>query len=103
MRLGATREAMLLGGLDRALSIHPPTAVRPEPVEGRPPNTALETRPSTSLRTNADGGAYRGVAEAYEALVARRAAGEPLAYITGTRAFWTIDLAVAPGVLIPAP
>jgi len=39
----------------------------------------------------------------YESLVTRRAAGEPLAYITGTRAFWTIDLHVAPGVLIPRP
>jgi release factor glutamine methyltransferase len=36
-------------------------------------------------------------------LVERRAAHEPIAYITGTRAFWTIDLAVAPGVLIPRP
>ncbi|CAN5483566.1 peptide chain release factor N(5)-glutamine methyltransferase [soil metagenome] len=37
----------------------------------------------------------------FAALVARRAAHEPIAYITGTRAFWTIDLAVGPGVLIP--
>ena len=37
----------------------------------------------------------------FAALVARRAAHEPVAYITGTRAFWTIDLDVAPGVLIP--
>ncbi|MCC2981693.1 peptide chain release factor N(5)-glutamine methyltransferase [Sphingomonas sp. IC4-52] len=36
-------------------------------------------------------------------LVARRARHEPIAYITGTRAFWTIDLDVAPGVLIPRP
>jgi len=59
--LGLSREALLLGGLDR---------VSPE---------------------------------AFAALVARRAEGEPLAYITGHRAFWTIDLAVAPGVLIPRP
>ena len=39
----------------------------------------------------------------FAALVARRAGGEPLAYITGRRAFWTIELAVAPGVLIPRP
>lgn len=39
----------------------------------------------------------------FAALVGRRAAGEPLAYITGTRDFWTISLAVAPGVLIPRP
>lgn len=49
-------------------------------------------------------GRYRGALPAtFDALVARRAGGEPLAYITGTRAFWTIDLAVAPGVLIPRP
>lgn len=40
---------------------------------------------------------------AFAALVERRAAGEPLAYITGRRAFWTIDLEVGPGVLIPRP
>ena len=39
----------------------------------------------------------------FEALLGRREAGEPIAYITGFRAFWTIDLAVAPGVLIPRP
>ena len=44
-----------------------------------------------------------GVPEGFAALVARRAAGEPLAYITGTRDFWTITLRVAPGVLIPRP
>lgn len=38
---------------------------------------------------------------AFDALLARRLAHEPIAYITGTRAFWTIDLAVGPGVLIP--
>jgi release factor glutamine methyltransferase len=40
---------------------------------------------------------------AVEALVARREAGEPVAYITGRRAFWTIELEVGPGVLIPRP
>jgi release factor glutamine methyltransferase len=40
---------------------------------------------------------------AFAALLARRVAHEPLAYITGTRAFWSIDLAVGPGVLIPRP
>src|ERR1700756_1972863 len=59
--LGISREAMLLGGLDR-----------PAPA-------------------------------AFAPLLERRLGGEPLAYITGHRAFWTIDLAVAPGVLIPRP
>ena len=35
--------------------------------------------------------------------VERRAKGEPVAYITGMRTFWTVDLAVGPGVLVPRP
>lgn len=49
----------------------------------------------------------RGVAgqapAAFQTLVDRRLAHEPVAYITGWRGFWTIDLEVAPGVLIPRP
>lgn len=41
--------------------------------------------------------------ETFAALLARRLAHEPVAYITGTRAFWTIDLQVGPGVLVPRP
>ena len=37
----------------------------------------------------------------FAAFVERRANHEPVAYITGERAFWTIDLHVGPGVLIP--
>ncbi|MBC52578.1 MAG: protein-(glutamine-N5) methyltransferase, release factor-specific [Gammaproteobacteria bacterium] len=40
---------------------------------------------------------------AFAALVARRAEGEPVAYLTGSRGFWTLDLAVGPAVLIPRP
>ena len=39
----------------------------------------------------------------YRALVKRRASGEPIAYILGSREFWTLDLAVDPRVLIPRP
>jgi release factor glutamine methyltransferase len=39
----------------------------------------------------------------FAALVARRAGGEPIAYITGRRDFWAITLQVGPGVLIPRP
>lgn len=49
-------------------------------------------------------GPSRDVDEAgYMALVERRAAGEPVAYITGHREFWSMDLAVTPDVLIPRP
>ena len=39
----------------------------------------------------------------WAALVARRAAREPLALITGRRGFWTLDLAVSPDTLVPRP
>ena len=39
----------------------------------------------------------------FAAMVERRRAGEPVAYITGRRAFWDIELHVGPGVLVPRP
>ena len=42
-------------------------------------------------------------AAAFAALVDRRAAGEPVAYITGRREFWSLDLCVTRDVLIPRP
>ncbi|WP_454829535.1 peptide chain release factor N(5)-glutamine methyltransferase [Pseudoxanthomonas wuyuanensis] len=44
-----------------------------------------------------------GLAERFEALVVRRAAGEPVAYLTGSRGFWTLDLAVTRDTLVPRP
>ncbi len=41
--------------------------------------------------------------ENYDFLVERRFSGEPVAYITGTREFWSLDLIVTPDVLIPRP
>lgn len=42
-------------------------------------------------------------ADAFEALLARRAGGEPVAYLLGRRDFWTLTLEVGPGVLVPRP
>lgn len=38
-----------------------------------------------------------------ETSVARRLAGEPMAYITGIREFWSMTLAVTPATLVPRP
>ncbi len=38
-----------------------------------------------------------------EELVARRRQGEPIAYLTGVREFWSLELHVSPAVLIPRP
>ncbi|MDD2274960.1 MAG: peptide chain release factor N(5)-glutamine methyltransferase [Smithellaceae bacterium] len=39
----------------------------------------------------------------FERLIARRAKGEPVAYLTGRKAFWSFVLEVNPSVLIPRP
>jgi release factor glutamine methyltransferase len=39
----------------------------------------------------------------YDQTLTRRAAGEPLQYITGHQEFWGLDLQVTPAVLIPRP
>jgi release factor glutamine methyltransferase len=40
---------------------------------------------------------------ALESLLRRRLDGEPVAYLTGRREFWSLDLAVTPDVLVPRP
>lgn len=39
----------------------------------------------------------------FDALIARRAEGEPVAYLTGVRGFHDIELRVTPSVLVPRP
>jgi release factor glutamine methyltransferase len=45
----------------------------------------------------------RQVPDRFWQMVERRKSGEPVAYITGRRAFWNIELHVGPGVLVPRP
>jgi release factor glutamine methyltransferase len=45
----------------------------------------------------------RTVPQRFWDMLERRKSGEPVAYITGRRAFWNIELHVGPGVLIPRP
>lgn len=39
----------------------------------------------------------------FTGLIARRARGEPIAYLTGTKEFWSLELRVTPATLIPRP
>ncbi len=50
-----------------------------------------------------EGAADPAVADRFLALVARRAAREPLSHLTGRRMFWGRDFAVGPEVLDPRP
>lgn len=60
-------------------------------------------KPRSWLFAHRDDAASPEVAVAFEALVERRAQGEPVAYLTGQRGFWRFDLAVTPATLIPRP
>jgi release factor glutamine methyltransferase len=41
--------------------------------------------------------------ERFESLLSRRTGGEPMAYIMGTREFWSRELVVSPATLVPRP
>jgi release factor glutamine methyltransferase len=59
--------------------------------------------PRVRLRSHPEELAKATAAAAYRALLERRAAGEPVAYLTGENDFWTLHLKVTPRVLIPRP
>ncbi|RPD84374.1 peptide chain release factor N(5)-glutamine methyltransferase [Luteimonas sp. 100069] len=60
-------------------------------------------RSQTWLFAHARDPAPADVVARFDALVERRVAGEPVAYLTGTRGFWGLDLKVSPETLIPRP
>lgn len=63
---------------------------------------ALSVAPGT-LHGVAAVPATAGERQFLDDLVARRINREPIAYITGTREFWSLPFKVRPGVLIPRP
>jgi release factor glutamine methyltransferase len=76
---------------------------------------ALDAREARILLANATGFSEASIVaspdreltqeieQAFAGFVARRAAGEPIAYIVGHKEFYGIDLLVNPAVLIPRP
>jgi release factor glutamine methyltransferase len=60
-------------------------------------------RPRSWLFAHAGDAVEVAAGARFAALLARRQAGEPVAYLTGTRGFWTLGLAVSPATLIPRP
>lgn len=63
---------------------------------------ALE-QSQTFLYTWPDKALSSGQLARFESWVERRVAGEPVAYITGWRDFWSLRLKVSPATLIPRP
>jgi release factor glutamine methyltransferase len=61
------------------------------------------TRPRSWLLANATVVLAADHVARFQALIERRARGEPIAYIVGFREFWSLRLTVTPAVLIPRP
>jgi release factor glutamine methyltransferase len=57
----------------------------------------------SALITRANEALTAEQAQRLQALLTRRARGEPIAYLTGQREFWSLELSVTPDVLIPRP
>jgi len=60
-------------------------------------------RTRTWLYAHGDDAVDAAALDACERLLRRREAGEPAAYIVGTRGFWRFDLRVTPDTLVPRP
>ena len=60
-------------------------------------------RDRVALYTHFDQPLADGELAAYRALIKRRLAGEPVAYLVGKQEFWSLSFAVDPRVLIPRP
>lgn len=60
-------------------------------------------RPRSYVLSEPDVALSAAQTERFAALLGRRAAGEPLAYLTGEREFWALPLQLNPTVLIPRP
>lgn len=58
---------------------------------------------TTYLFTWADEVLEQPIIAEFEQLLTRRLNGEPIAYITGTKEFWSLPFFVAPSTLIPRP
>lgn len=57
----------------------------------------------TWLFTHSGDAVSEQAAARFAALLARREAGEPVAYLTGSQGFWTLELEVSRATLIPRP
>lgn len=60
-------------------------------------------KPRSFLRTWPERVVSREAHDLFDSFIARRIAGEPVAYILGRQGFWSLDLEVAPHTLIPRP
>ncbi|MET1162400.1 MAG: peptide chain release factor N(5)-glutamine methyltransferase [Pseudoxanthomonas sp.] len=76
---------------------------RIDPAEARLLLAHALGRPTSWLYAHAHEDIDVASTELYQRLVDERVAGQPVAYLTGTRGFWSLELEVTPDTLIPRP
>jgi release factor glutamine methyltransferase len=59
--------------------------------------------PRTRLRSHPEAAVEPGAVQHFRALLDRRRAGEPAAYLIGRKEFWSLELLVTEAVLVPRP
>jgi len=64
---------------------------------------AVLARPRSALIANGDEALDPAMREKFDHLILERQRGVPVAYLTGTREFWSLPLHVTPAVLVPRP
>lgn len=60
-------------------------------------------KPRSYLFAHPEADISRSAAAQFHALIERRRAGEPVAYLLGEQGFWSLELAVSDAVLVPRP
>ena len=60
-------------------------------------------KPRSYIRAYPEYEPDKNISDEFTRLISRRAAGEPVAYLTGERDFWSLTLNVSPDTLIPRP
>ena len=89
-------------GTDPAAGTDPPTGATPD-LDAQMLLAHALAVPRAHLKSHPESRVAPPAAREFRALLERRAAGEPLAYLTGWREFWTLRLTVTPAVLVPRP
>jgi release factor glutamine methyltransferase len=107
-RIAIQFEPNTVGSLLREGMLHLQRALRSDP--GATPELDAELLLAHALRvertvvhSHPEAPVPRRTGQRFKALIERRCAGEPVAYLLGRKAFWTIELTVNHAVLVPRP
>jgi release factor glutamine methyltransferase len=93
----------LLAEAVRRLRAAPDATTAQAMLEARVLLAAVLEAPRAWLDAHPEEDVEDAAAQRFLALIGRRARGEPVAYLTGRREFWSLELRVGPEVLVPRP